>query len=97
MRFHNSKCKFPVHNVDEAESEMARSFDYPNPVHLDRFVVVSFLVNTNLYAILHICSDGVGRPWCRQGDINKALRKSQGIHLPFQRLVGVILASSHET
>ncbi|KAN0116577.1 hypothetical protein V8E52_005721 [Russula decolorans] len=70
MRFHNSKCKFPVHNVDEAESEMARSFDYPNPVHLD--------------------SDGVGRPWCRQGDINKALRKSQGIHLPFQRLVGVV-------
>jgi RNA-dependent RNA polymerase len=43
MRLRESQCKFPVHDVDEAEFEIARSFDYPNPVHLNRFVVVSFL------------------------------------------------------
>jgi len=50
MRLRESQCKFPVHDVDEAEFEIARSFDYPNPVHLNRFVVVSFLVNTNLFS-----------------------------------------------
>ena len=64
MRLPESQCKFPVHDVDEAEFEIARSFNYPNPVHLNRFVVVSFLINTNLYAILQTCSDGVERPWC---------------------------------
>src|SRR6266852_4395963 len=50
MRLRESQCKFPVHDVDEAEFEIARSFDYPNPVHLNRFVVVSFFVNTNLFS-----------------------------------------------
>ena len=63
MRLRESQRKFRVHDVDEAEFEIARSFDYPNPVHLNRFVVVPFLVNTNMYAILQTCSDGVGRPW----------------------------------
>jgi RNA-dependent RNA polymerase len=39
-----------VHDVDEAEFEIARSFDYPNPVHLNRFVVVFFLVNANMFS-----------------------------------------------
>ena len=40
MRLRQSQCKFPVKNVEEAELDIARSFDYPNPVHLNRFVDV---------------------------------------------------------
>ena len=61
MRLRKSQRKFTAH--DEPEFEIARSFDYPNPVHLNRFVVVSFHENTSLYAIPQTCSDGVGRPW----------------------------------
>jgi RNA-dependent RNA polymerase len=43
MRLRESQRKFPVHDIEWAEFEIARSFDYPNPVHLNRFVVVSFL------------------------------------------------------
>ena len=50
MRLRESQRKFPVHDVDEAEFEIARSFDYPNPVHLNRFVVVSFLINTDQFS-----------------------------------------------
>ena len=64
MRLRESQRKFPVHDVDEAEFEIAKSFDYPNPVHLNRSVVMPFLVIIKLYAILQTCSDGVGRPWC---------------------------------
>src|SRR6266702_3272013 len=39
MRLRKSQRKFPVRNVSEAEFEIARSFDYPNPVHLNRFVI----------------------------------------------------------
>ncbi|KAH8995448.1 RdRP-domain-containing protein [Lactarius akahatsu] len=39
MRLRKSQRKFPVPNVSEAEFEIARSFDYPNSVHLNRFVV----------------------------------------------------------
>jgi hypothetical protein len=39
-----------VHDVDEAEFDIARSFDYPNLVHLNRLVAVSFLGNTNLFS-----------------------------------------------
>jgi RNA-dependent RNA polymerase len=38
MRLRKSQHKFPVHNVEQAEIEIARTFDYPNPVHLNRFV-----------------------------------------------------------
>jgi RNA-dependent RNA polymerase len=38
MSLRESQRKFPVHNVAEAEFEIARSFDYPNPVHLNRSV-----------------------------------------------------------
>jgi hypothetical protein len=41
MRLWESQRKFLVHDVEEAEFEIARSFDYPNPVHLNRFVFVS--------------------------------------------------------
>jgi RNA-dependent RNA polymerase len=50
MRLRESQRKFPVHDVHEAEFEIARSFDYPNPAHLNRFVVVSLLVTTNLFS-----------------------------------------------
>jgi RNA-dependent RNA polymerase len=63
MRLRESQCKFPVPDVEEAEIEIANSFDYPNPVHLNRFVFVPFLVTTNLYATLQACGDGPGRPW----------------------------------
>ena len=43
MRLRESQRKFPVHDVEEAEFEIARSFDYPNPVHLNRLVVASSL------------------------------------------------------
>jgi hypothetical protein len=41
MRLRESQRKFPVHNVEVAEFEIARSFDYPNPVHLNRLVLLS--------------------------------------------------------
>lgn len=50
MRLRKSQCKFTVPNVEEADLEIARSFDYPNLVHLNRFVVVSILLNTNLFS-----------------------------------------------
>jgi RNA dependent RNA polymerase len=50
MRLRESQRKFRVHDVDEAEFKIARSFDYLNLVHLSRFVVMSFLVNTNLFS-----------------------------------------------
>jgi len=40
MRLRPSQRKFPVHDVEEADFEIARVFDYPNPVHLNRFVAV---------------------------------------------------------
>ena len=40
MRLRESQCKFPVPKVDEASFEIARSFDYPNLVHLNRFVIM---------------------------------------------------------
>ena len=40
LRLRESQRKFPVRDVEEAEFEIARFFDYPNPVHLNRFVVV---------------------------------------------------------
>jgi RNA-dependent RNA polymerase len=40
MRLRKSQHKFPVHDVEEAEFEIARSFDYPNPVHLNRPAVM---------------------------------------------------------
>ena len=52
MRLRESQRKFLVHDIDEAEFEIARSVDYPNPVHLDRFVILSFFViaSTNLFS-----------------------------------------------
>ena len=41
MRLRKSQCKFPAHDVEEAEFEIARSFDSPTLVHLNRFVIFS--------------------------------------------------------
>ncbi|KAI0306233.1 RNA dependent RNA polymerase-domain-containing protein [Multifurca ochricompacta] len=41
MRLRKSQQKFPVHNVTEAGFEIARSFDYPNPVHLNRPAIMA--------------------------------------------------------
>ena len=49
MRLRESQRKFPVPDVHEAEFEIARSFDYPNPVHLNRSVFLSFLVISKLF------------------------------------------------
>ena len=38
MRLRESQRKFPVHDAEEAEFEIVRAFDYPNPVHLNRSV-----------------------------------------------------------
>jgi RNA-dependent RNA polymerase len=40
MRLRESQRKFPVNHHDAAPFEIARSFDYPNPVHLNRFVIM---------------------------------------------------------
>ncbi|KAH8995456.1 RdRP-domain-containing protein [Lactarius akahatsu] len=36
MRLRQSQCKFPALDEEKAEFEIARAFDYPNPVHLNR-------------------------------------------------------------
>ncbi|KAH9985084.1 RNA dependent RNA polymerase-domain-containing protein [Russula vinacea] len=41
MRLRESQRKFPVNDIEEAELEIACSFDYPNPVHLNRPVVMA--------------------------------------------------------
>ncbi|KAF8260154.1 RdRP-domain-containing protein [Lactarius quietus] len=41
MRLRQSQNKFPVPNVEEAEFEIARAFDYPNPAHLNRPIVMA--------------------------------------------------------
>jgi RNA-dependent RNA polymerase len=38
MRLRGTQCKFPVFNEEDAEFEIAGSFDTPIPVHLNRFV-----------------------------------------------------------
>jgi RNA-dependent RNA polymerase len=40
MRLRPSQCKFPVPDVEEADFEIVRTFDHPNPVHLNKFVVM---------------------------------------------------------
>ena len=40
MRLRPSQRKFTVPGNEEAEFEIARTFDYPNPVHLNRFVAI---------------------------------------------------------
>lgn len=41
MRLRDSQCKFPALNDEKAEFEIARAFDYPNPVHLNRPAVMA--------------------------------------------------------
>ena len=56
MRLCGSKRKLLVHDIDEAKFEIARSVDYPNPVHLGRFVALSFFViaSNNLFSRLAV-------------------------------------------
>jgi RNA-dependent RNA polymerase len=44
MRLRDSQCKFPALNDEKAEFEIARAFDYPNPVHLNRYVALYLYV-----------------------------------------------------
>jgi RNA-dependent RNA polymerase len=55
MRLRSSQHKFPVHAVEEAELDIARSFDSPNPVYLNRFVVL--LVILISYRLINPCFD----------------------------------------
>lgn len=41
MRLRGSQCKFPVHNEEDAEFEIAGSFESPILAHLNRFVFTS--------------------------------------------------------
>ncbi|KAI9446028.1 RdRP-domain-containing protein [Lactarius indigo] len=41
MRLRDSQHKFPVHNIEAVEFEIARAFDYPNNAHLNRPVVMA--------------------------------------------------------
>ncbi|KAI9428733.1 RdRP-domain-containing protein [Lactarius indigo] len=41
MRLRQSQCKFPALDDEKAEFEIARAFDYPNPVHLNRPAVMA--------------------------------------------------------
>ncbi|KAH8995451.1 RdRP-domain-containing protein [Lactarius akahatsu] len=41
MRLRDSQHKFPVHSVEEAEFEIARAFNYPNPAYLNRPMVMA--------------------------------------------------------
>ena len=38
MRLQPSQHEFPVHDVEEVDLEIERTFDYPNLVHSNRFV-----------------------------------------------------------
>ncbi|KAH9066237.1 RdRP-domain-containing protein [Lactarius vividus] len=40
MRLRDSQHKFPVHNVENADFEIARAFDYPNSAYLNRPAVM---------------------------------------------------------
>lgn len=42
MRLRESQRKFPALNDEAADFEIARAFDYPNPVHLNRYVTMYF-------------------------------------------------------
>ena len=44
VRLRGSQHKFPVHNVEEAEFEIIRSFDSPNQIYLNRSVALSALM-----------------------------------------------------
>ncbi|KAI0306234.1 RNA dependent RNA polymerase-domain-containing protein [Multifurca ochricompacta] len=54
MRLRKSQRKFLVHNVTEAGFEIARSFDYPNPVHLNKFAA---LVISSTHARINLWLD----------------------------------------
>ena len=62
MCLRKSQCKFPVHGVEEAELEIVRSFSYPNPVHLNRFVDVSSSGTLVCTPTFQTYSDGTRRP-----------------------------------
>jgi len=67
MRLRPSQHKFPVEDDEEAVFEIARSFDFPNPVHLNRFACVSshrFHSLTTGTPTLQTCGDGTRRPGC---------------------------------
>jgi RNA-dependent RNA polymerase len=49
LRLRESQRKFPVNDIEEASFEIARSFDYPNPVHLNRLVAVFSFGDINRY------------------------------------------------
>ena len=83
MRLRKSQCKFPVNSVEEAELDIARSFDYPNPVHLNRFVDVSSSGTLTCTATLQACSDGTRRLRRREGHVHGSPRKGESEHILF--------------
>jgi len=44
LRLRRSQRKFPVHDDEVAEFEIVKSFDHPEPAHLNRSVVAATLI-----------------------------------------------------
>jgi RNA-dependent RNA polymerase len=96
MRLRKSQCKFPVNNVEDAELDIARSFDYPNPVHLNRFVDVSYSGILTCTATLQACGNGARRPWRGEGHVHESPRKGKSEHILFYRFFGEFLKAAQE-
>ena len=85
MRLRGSQRKFLVNNIEEAELDVARFFDYPNPVFLNRFVDVSSSGGLTCTATLQACSDGARRPRRREEYVHGPSRTSESEHILFYR------------
>ncbi|KAI9449714.1 RdRP-domain-containing protein [Lactarius psammicola] len=90
MRLRKSQRKFPVRNVSEAEFEIARSFDYPNPVHLNRPAVMALEdLGVRKQAFVDLQEDAKARIYLANGSLKifVGLLRSQTLgvkfHLPF--------------
>ena len=87
MRLRQSQCKFPVNNVEEAELDIARSFDCPDSASLNRFVDVSSSETLNCTTTLQAYCDGTRRPWRREGYVHGSPRKGESEHILFYRFI----------
>ncbi|KAH9018115.1 RdRP-domain-containing protein [Lactarius pseudohatsudake] len=90
MRLRKSQRKFPVPNVSEAEFEIARSFDYPNSVHLNRPAVMALEdLGVKKKAFVDLQEDAKARIYLAKDSLKifAGLLRSQTLglkfHLPF--------------
>ncbi|KAH9071049.1 RdRP-domain-containing protein [Lactarius deliciosus] len=90
MRLRKSQRKFPVPNVSEAEFEIARSFDYPNAVHLNRPAVMALEdLGVKKKAFVDLQEDAKAHIYLAKDSLEKFARLLRGqilglkFHLPF--------------